>query len=90
MLDREVSQLGVTEGHAAVGLVEERARDGARGPVGRFLSRTFPVVPRTMELGAAARAFRAGGLDVVGVIDRDELGGLLTHGDLRRAGVPGL
>jgi CBS domain-containing protein len=90
MLDQNVQQLVVTSGDLAVGLVEAPEIAKGSGLVGSHVSRRFPVVPRTMTLGAAARAFRAGDLDVVGVLDGDELVGLITRGDLRRAGVPGL
>jgi CBS domain-containing protein len=90
MVDHEVGQLLVTSGGRAVGLVHARTIAGHHGPSGRFVAPRFPVVPRTMSLGSAARAFRARDLEVLGVLDRDELVGLVTRGDLRHAGVPGL
>jgi CBS domain-containing protein len=91
MQERRVKQLLVTSGGAVVGVIgvhdlhSGRERD-------RVASRTRPlaVVPRTLTIAAAARAMRAHDHACLGVVDGDELLGIVTRGDLRRAGVPNL
>jgi hypothetical protein len=90
MMDHAVRQLVVTAGDEVVGLIAASAVTGGEGIVRDFLGETFPVVPRTLPLGATARAFREGDLQVAGVLDGEELVGLVTRDDLRRAGVPEL
>jgi CBS domain-containing protein len=93
MLDRDVEQLVVASGEGeAVGLVTAQGVEGVPADDERVGDRVvpLPVVPRTMTLGALAAALRQRDLECVGVVDDDELVGLVTRGDLRRAGVPGL
>jgi CBS domain containing-hemolysin-like protein len=87
--ERRVKQLLVTSGGYVVGAVSVAdLRAGKERD--RVASRTRPltVVPRTLTIGAAARAMRAHQHDYLAVIDGTELLGLVTRGDLRRAGVP--
>jgi CBS domain-containing protein len=94
MLDRDVEQLVVRSGEAGVAgvltarAVEPRPREGDERAGDRMVP--LPVVPRSMTLGGLATALRAEELDFVAVIDGDELVGVITRGDLRRAGIPGL
>ena len=94
MLDRDVEQLVVRSGNAgAVGMltaraVEPRPSEGDERAGDRMFP--LPVVPRSMTLGALAAALRLEDLDFVAVIEGEELVGVVTRGDLRRAGIPGL
>ena len=93
MLDRDVEQLVVGSAGMAVGVLSARAVEPApRDDDDRAVDRMapLPVVPRSMTLGTLAAALRAQDLDFVGVVDDEELVGVVTRGDLRRAGVPGL
>jgi CBS domain-containing protein len=83
--------LVVAEGKV-IGLLAARDLEGAEGEDGTVEAHTspLPVVPRTMALGAVARTLRENRLDCLAIVDRDELVGFVTRGDLRRLGVPGL
>jgi CBS domain-containing protein len=93
MLDRDVEQVVVTSGGAAIGMllardVETAPRSGEEHIADRVVP--LPVIPRSMTLALVAAAFRDNDLDCAAVLDGDELVGIITRGDLRRAGVPGL
>jgi CBS domain-containing protein len=93
MLDRGVEQLVVTSEGEAVGLLFARELDrpppAGRERVGDHVA-PLPVVPRSMTLAGLAAALQQEDLDCVTVIDGEELIGIVTRGDLRRTGVPGL
>jgi CBS domain len=76
---RTPRQLLVTEGDSAVALVATNGRARSR-------LRPIPIVPRTTSLAAAAAILREQRALVV--VDRDEVVGIVTGGDLSRAGVP--
>jgi CBS domain-containing protein len=89
MQERGVKQLVVVSGDTIVGelsLADLRG-SGGRGRVGAR-ARPLTVVPRTMSIAATARAFRATAETFVGVVDGATLVGVISRGDLRRAGVP--
>lgn len=88
---RHVKQLLVTSEGSVVGVIAVRDLHAGRER-DRVATRTRPltIVPRTLTIGAAARAMLAHGHACLGVVDGSELLGLVTRGDLRRAGVPGL
>ena len=91
MQERGVKQLVVLSDDAVVGVVSRddlsagRDRDRVATRV-----RPFPVVPHTMTIAATARAIRSGKQSFLGIVDGAELVGVVTRGDLRRAGVPNL
>src|SRR5262249_1838146 len=85
-----VRQLVVTSGELVTGLVDAARLRGRpkserlRGLVDGVL----PVMPSNLSLGAAARALVASGRRCTLVVEGDRVVGLVTRGDLARAGVP--
>lgn len=90
LLDRDVHHLVVVASGRAIALLGPQAIEGRQGSVADHIGERIPVVARTMELGAAARAFRARNLDAAGVVDGHELVGVLTRDEMRAAGIPGI
>lgn len=91
MQERGVKQLVVLSDGVVIGVLSRddlhsgRERDRVATRV-----RPFTVVPHTMTIAATARAIRAGKQPFLGIVDGSELVGVITRGDLRRAGVPNL
>ena len=87
-----VHQLPVVSGDTVVGLVDVAMLKGRpRGQRLRvLLGAALPVMPKTFSLGLAARALAASGRRCAFVVDADRVVGLVTRGDLSRAGVPGV
>lgn len=91
MLDRGVKQVLATDAGAIVGIIPSSEAEHLTADVlaGDHVM-PLPVVSRSMTLGALGAALRAQDVDCVAVVDEDELLGVITRGDLRRAGVPGV
>jgi len=87
-----VHQLLVVDDETVVGLVGAGALRGRpRGQRLRALiGAALPVMPRTLPLGVAARALLESGRRCSLVVDGERVVGLITRGDLARAGVPGV
>jgi CBS domain-containing protein len=87
-----IHQLLVVDDDTVVGLVDAGALWGR--PRGHRLRAAvdapLPVMPRTLSLGAAARALVERGRRCALVVDRERVVGLVTRADLARAGVPGV
>lgn len=88
-----VRPLLVMAGDEVVGMAtsDELLRDADGHPDERMSARSrapIPVIPRTASLGEVAQLLRQPELPCLLVVDGDEVAGIVTRDDLRRAGLP--
>jgi CBS domain-containing protein len=82
-----LKQLPVVRGDELVGIV--RVDEGnPLDPIARAMRTPVRAVPALTPLAAVARLFRTEDVGSLVVMDADDVAGLVTRGDLRRAGVP--
>jgi CBS domain-containing protein len=80
----------VTSEGEAVGVVsaDRLARSSADAAVGERVMLPVRVVGKTASLAAVARILGDRGLDYLLVVDGEEVRGIVTRADLRRANIP--